>query len=152
MNAQEIETAARHLVVAGLLAVGRARRDIRSCRETDAIARTFVEEFSSAYPLECAKILAAEGYGSHPDAGSPVAAFGQDLYLTCAGHGTGFWDRRELGEMGELISNRIRAEWRRWYIESYCDRRMLHFCVLPEMHALAKQHENKSENAGRSSL
>src|SRR6185369_9315761 len=36
------------------------------------------------------------GYGSHPDAGSPEAAFGHDMYLTTARHGTGFWDREEL--------------------------------------------------------
>jgi hypothetical protein len=39
---------------------------------------------------------AADGYGSHPDAGSPEAAFGHDFYLTRQGHGCGFWDRKEL--------------------------------------------------------
>ena len=39
---------------------------------------------------------AADGYGSHPDAGSAEAAFGHDLWLTTRGHGIGFWDRDEL--------------------------------------------------------
>ncbi|MGF6604361.1 hypothetical protein P3T23_009116 [Paraburkholderia sp. GAS448] len=142
MNTQEIETAARHFVISAIWADGPEGRKIRSARETDAIARAFVEAFAAAWPAECAQVTAADGYGSHPDAGSPAAAFGHDLYLTCAGHGTGFWDRRELGEVGELISSRIRAEWRRWYIESYCDRRRLYFCVSPQLHALTKQNEN----------
>jgi hypothetical protein len=142
MNKQEICTAARHLVVAAIWADGPEGCHIRSTRETHSIAQTFVEEFARAYPAECARILATAGYGTHPDAASAAAAFGHDLYLTCAGHGTGFWDRRELGETGELISNRIRAEWRRWYIESYCDRRRIYFCVSPQLHALTKQNEN----------
>ena len=46
------------------------------------------------------------GYGSHPDAGSAEAAFGHDLYLTTAGHGTGFWDRSELdaADLGERLT------------------------------------------------
>ncbi len=121
---------------------GPERTAIKCTRETGAIARTFVKEFACAHPAECAAILASAGYGSHHDAGSPAAAFGQDLYLTCAGHGSGFWDRRELGETGELVSNRIRTEWRRWYIEAYCYRQRLYFCVSPDMFALAKHHEN----------
>ncbi len=36
------------------------------------------------------------GYGKHSDAGSAEAAFGHDFWLTRQGHGTGFWDRKEL--------------------------------------------------------
>ena len=64
-------------------------------------------------------MLAAEGYGSHPDAGSSAAAFGHDLYLTARGHGAGFWDREELkdDDLGERISEPLRRDFRRWYIE-----------------------------------
>ncbi|MBB5409255.1 hypothetical protein HDG34_003196 [Paraburkholderia sp. HC6.4b] len=139
MNTQEIETAARHFVIAAIWADGPEGRKIKSAPETDAIARVFVEEFAQAWPSECAQVMAKDGYGLHPDAGTPAAAFGHDLYLTCAGHGAGFWDRPELGESGRRISERIRAEWRRWSIESYPYRRRLYFCVSPEMRKLAGQ-------------
>jgi hypothetical protein len=46
------------------------------------------------------------GYGDHPDCGGhPEAAFGHDLWLTLQGHGTGFWDRTELGASGLLGEN-----------------------------------------------
>ncbi|WP_233874195.1 hypothetical protein [Paraburkholderia adhaesiva] len=138
MTGQDIETAAWHFVIAAIWADATEGVLVRSTRETSAIARTFVEEFVKAYPVECAAILAAQEYGAHPDAGSPAAAFGHDLYLTCTGHGTGFWDRRELGETGKRISERIRLESRRWNIETYCDRRQLHFCVSPRMHFLSR--------------
>ena len=50
-------------------------------------------------------------YGSHPDAGSAEAAFGHDLYLTTAGHGTGFWDREELDadDLGDRLTDTCRA-------------------------------------------
>jgi hypothetical protein len=139
VNAHEIETAARHFVIAAIWADGPEGKQIRSGPESDAIARAFVQQFAGAWPVECEQVLSADGYGSHPDAGSPAAAFGHDLYLTCAGHGVGFWDRRELGEAGRRISDRIRADWRRWAIESYPYRRRLYFCVSPVIRAKAEQ-------------
>ena len=58
---------------------------------------------------EAAMARADEGYGAHPDAGSPEAAFGHDLYLSTAGHGAGFFDRRELGyDLGDKLQDAAR--------------------------------------------
>lgn len=80
-------------------------------------ATMFVCSFLAAHPTLSKAALSCEEYGTHPDAGSPAAAFGHDLYLTARGFGVGFGDRAELGGTGEALTEVMRTEWRRWYIE-----------------------------------
>lgn len=90
-----------------------------SLKSLEKMARAFYAKHSGV----CDVILAAEDYGSHPDAGSPEAAFGHDLYLTAAGHGTGFWDREELPEKErDQVSDILRRDHREWYIETWQSR------------------------------
>jgi len=93
-----------------------------------ASARKYAEAFVKAYPKLSRQVLAVEGYGSHPDSGSPEAAFGHDLYLTARGHGVGFWDRKELEDngLGDAISKPLRDDFRKWYIEAESSRGWLY--------------------------
>jgi hypothetical protein len=61
------------------------RRFILQCEAAGGLFSKAVERFD-------------EGYGAHPDSGSAEAAFGHDFWLMRQGHGTGFWDRKELGQ------------------------------------------------------
>jgi hypothetical protein len=66
-------------------------------KQAEKAAMRFVRSFVATIgPALFDAAMQAEDYGSHPDAGSPEGAFGHDLWLTCAGHGAGFWDRDEL--------------------------------------------------------
>lgn len=73
--------------------------------------RAVAERDCAAFVAACGSLfdraMTCDDYGSHPDAGSPEAAFGHDFALTRNGHGCGFWDRTELqeGELGRKISN-----------------------------------------------
>lgn len=61
----------------------------------EKLARAFVQRVGLA--VFRAALEAYENEGLHPDCnGSACAAFGHDLYLTMAGHGVGFWDRKAL--------------------------------------------------------
>lgn len=70
-------------------------------------ASAFIDEHEDLY----AAAVAAQGYGEED--------FARDLYFTAAGHGTGFWDRKELevGDVGEKLSDAIRKDFRKWWIE-----------------------------------
>ncbi|AEY69522.1 hypothetical protein AH2_00011 [Burkholderia phage vB_BceS_AH2] len=118
LTPDQIDTAARHFIIAAIWADCPEGTHPRATSQARNAAWVFVERFSAAHPDMCAAAMECDGYGSHPDAGSPAAAFGHDLFLTCAGHGAGFSDRRELGELGDRISDAIRAEWRRWHLET----------------------------------
>ena len=64
-------------------------------QEAELCARDFVESIGDAVFRRT--LTAYEDVGLHPDCnGSPLGAFGHDLYLTLEGHGVGFWDRKEL--------------------------------------------------------
>jgi len=119
MNETQIIEAARHFNIAAIWADCDEGTNPRAGKAAQLDAESFVQAFAAAYPELCAAAMAAPGYGAHPDAGTPAAAFGHDLYLTCAGHGVGFADRPELGETGEALAEAIRQAWRRWHVECY---------------------------------
>lgn len=129
MTREQVATAAKHFVIAALWADKEEGTHPRATRECYRVAEQFVRDFSAQWPDLVAAALAADGYGSHPDAGSPAAAFGHDLYLSCAGHGVGFSDRVELADkgdadrsIGDRLSDVIRQDWRRWYVNAYAYR------------------------------
>lgn len=59
----------------------------KDCSEIIAQCEGLFKQVQEAYKT---------GYGAHPDAGSPEASFGHDIWLTRRGHGSGFNDREEL--------------------------------------------------------
>lgn len=123
---RDLDAIAKHFCIAAIWADAPEGTHPRETRAALRWARDFAERFITAHPELCAAAMACDGYGSHPDAGSPDAAFGHDLYLTCAGHGVGFWYRDELGETGKALGDVIRADWRTWYVETEFYRGWLH--------------------------
>lgn len=99
---EQIDTVTEHYLIAALWADSPEGTRPRIPKATQAKAWEICAAFIHAN--EALFLQAMErgenGYGSHPDAGSPEAAFGYDLWLTSQGHGTGFWDRKELDIMG----------------------------------------------------
>ena len=95
-KAQFIETAARHLVIAAIWADAEDGTSPRANKDAHREAVRFVSEFVDAIGPLWEQVAGLRDYGSHPDAGSPAAAFGHDLWLTVKGHGVGFDDREEL--------------------------------------------------------
>jgi hypothetical protein len=114
----ELETVARHFIIAAIWADAEEGTNPRATAATVQTAREFCAAFISEHAHLFAAAMNADGYGAHPDAGSNAAAFGHDLYLTCAGHGAGFDDRDELAETGRDLAHMIRKEWRRWHVEA----------------------------------
>lgn len=106
----DLQTVVDHFLIAAVWADCPEGTNPRPCAESRAQAWRIVSEFVDANPLSYRAAMAreSEGYGSHPDAGSAQAAFGHDLYLTLAGHGCGFWDRSELGRLGERLTQACR--------------------------------------------
>lgn len=97
---KQISTIARHFLIAAIWADSPEGTSPRATKAAHIAACALAREFISECPslFAAAMEAGAEGYGSHPDAGSPEAAFGHDLWLTLQGHGVGFWDRDELRE------------------------------------------------------
>lgn len=122
-----IDTTVKHFLIAAIWADCPEGTSPRATKQAEKHAKEFVERFVSTYPYKVSKALSMPGYGSHPDAGSPEAAFGHDLYLTCAGHGAGFQDREELKEWGDMLHRVIRESWRTWHIEAQFYRGWLYF-------------------------
>lgn len=60
------------------------------------------DELAAAY-----EFYIENGNAGHPDAGSPEACAGHDLWLSRNGHGTGFWDRGLPN--GEVLHEAARA-------------------------------------------
>lgn len=118
-RAFELDVIARHFTIAAQWADSEEGTRPQISGDAQACALRFAAAFTAAHSELCAAAMDADGYGSHPDAGSPAAAFGHDLYLTAAGHGVGFADRAELGDAGEALAEVIRTEWRRWHVETY---------------------------------
>lgn len=106
----QIQTIAQHFLIAAIWADApegaKPRATAKAQKQAEAVAR----EFIAGCPDLFEAAMKAEGYGSHPDAGSPEAAFGHDLWLTLNGHGVGFWDRTELeipirgSQLGDLLT------------------------------------------------
>lgn len=85
------------------------RIPVKTMQRAFAEVVSFIAECPTAFKAAMAR--ADDGYGWHPDCGGggtravPEAAFGHDLWLTLGGHGTGFWDRKELGKtLGETLT------------------------------------------------
>lgn len=96
MKTIELETITRNFLAAALWADAPENTRPRVTRQAIAAARTFCEAFINENLELFNAAMQADGYGSHPDAGTTAAAFGLDLYFTQAGHGVGFWDSAEL--------------------------------------------------------
>lgn len=103
---EQIQTVAKHFVIACIWADSEEGTNPRANAKTHAVAYGVCKAFIEAEPALFAEAMAADGYGSHPDAGSPEAAFGHDLWLTSQGAGVGFWDRDELtaDDLGDRIT------------------------------------------------
>lgn len=104
---QQIEVMARHYILAAIWADApegtRPRAPGWVIERVKSRCIRFVELIGPLFD----EAMACEGYGAHPDCGNiepRCAAMGHDLYLTSAGHGVGFWDRDELGELGAKLS------------------------------------------------
>jgi hypothetical protein len=95
---EQIATVAKHYIIAALWADCEEGTHPRATKKTEQAARDLCAEFIAKNEtlFGLAMERGAVGYGSHPDAGSPEAAFGHDLWLTTRGHGCGFWDCKEL--------------------------------------------------------
>ena len=123
-NAPDLDTIAHHFCIAAVWADAPEGTRPRVTRESLRTARDYAAAFIAANRDACAAALAADGYGAHPDAGSPAAAFGHDLYLTAQGHGVGFWDRDELdallGDSVFSIGEKLTAAlaFPRWHIDA----------------------------------
>ena len=123
INYQEI---AKHFCIAAVWADceegTHPRITATALENAERYARAFISE---NWELSVAA-LRADGYGSHPDAGSQAAAFGHDLWLTARGHGAGFWDRDALKactvrnldgvNVGEKLADVLR-DWKTWQTE-----------------------------------
>ena len=102
---KQLAVMAKHYVIAAIWADCPEGTNPRATKESERIAlercTRYVELIGPLFD-ECVS-RHDDGYGMHPDCGRDepaCAAMGHDLYLTCAGHGVGFWDRKELDEGG----------------------------------------------------
>lgn len=114
----DLDTIARHFCIAAQWADAPEGAHPRITADAMKVARAFALAFIEEHAADCVAAILTPGYGGHPDAGSGEAAFGHDLYFTAAGHGTGFWDRSILGDVGERLADVLRKDWRRWYVEA----------------------------------
>lgn len=95
---KQISTIVRHFLIAAIWSECPEGTHPRVTKEATERATRYVTRFVADigplfdHAMECE----SEGYGSHPDAGSPEAAFGHDLWLSSGGHGVGFSDREAL--------------------------------------------------------
>jgi hypothetical protein len=112
----QINTVTAHFITAALWADKPEGLNPRATQQTEQNARRICKAFikTNRALFDEAMGRSSEGYGSHPDAGSPAAAFGHDLWLTIQGHGVGFWDRKELENLdpedtGETLGDKLTA-------------------------------------------
>lgn len=110
VTTDQICTVAKHYITAALWADAPENTHPKVTMK----ARAKAYEDCAAFIAECGPLftqaMQCEGYGAHPDAGSPEAAFGHDFWLTRQGHGVGFWCRDELKgddnpELGDQLSS-----------------------------------------------
>jgi hypothetical protein len=95
----QVRIIATHFLIAAVWADAEEGTHPRVTKQARAAAEEWAKAFlCMADPADIKACAEAPGYGAHPDAGSPWAAIGHDLWLTCNGHGVGFWDRDELPE------------------------------------------------------
>lgn len=122
----QIATVAKHFLIAAVWADADEGTRPRLPLGTQAKAREFCARFIRANGEQFEAAMRADGYGSHPDAGSPEASFGHDLWLTCRGHGVGFWDRAELKPYGAL-ADELTSACRAVYLEGHQYRGWFYF-------------------------
>lgn len=109
---KQVQIAAKHFVIAAEWADKPENTHPRIAASARATAEKLVRDFNAAHPALCERVVTTKGYGDSfaQDFGGqrrsewPYAAFGHDLYLTIAGHGTGFWDRECLDALGDEIT------------------------------------------------
>ncbi len=104
---EQIATVAKHYLIACIFTDApegtHPRATIAAVKKAYEDCSAFIEACGPLFDMAMAQF--SEGYGAHPDAGSAEAAFGHDFWLTRQGHGTGFWDRKELGDkLGKLLT------------------------------------------------
>ena len=132
----DVDTIARHFLIAAVWADAEEGTRPRLSREAKETARRFVLAFLDSHGGLSWRAITeggANGYGSHPDAGSASAAFGHDLYLTAAGHGVGFGDRDALPEdVREALEKVFHDEWRRWHVDAQQDRGRFYVRANPD--------------------
>lgn len=121
-SAMPTEVMARHYLIA---AMWTEEENLKGCTELGATTQEdarnecarFLDLARSIIQLSAGKV---ENYGSHLDNDTEYPQFsqmGHDLWLTRNGHGTGFWDRKELcdvvlpdgSNLGEALSNVARS-------------------------------------------
>lgn len=98
-TSKQLDTIARHFMIAAVWADAPEGTRPRITKKALETARRCAVDFvdSIGERVFYATLAAYTEAGLHPDCNDdPCAAFGHDLYLTLAGHGVGFWDRREL--------------------------------------------------------
>lgn len=93
-------------------------------KETHIAAQQYVHAFLSAFPQPSQLALSSEDYGWWQGKHDTAAAFGHDLYLTARGHGAGFADRTELGDVARQLDDALwsNGAWTRWEVSSYQSR------------------------------
>jgi hypothetical protein len=114
MTPEQIAIAARAFAFVAIEAGAEEGTNPRLSDGAHAVALEFVREFYTAHPEACDAAVNVPGYNAE--------RFGNDLYLSAAGHGVGFWDRAELNDddctAGSDLTVILQDEWRRWYIET----------------------------------
>ena len=106
MKTFDVDTMAKHYLIAALWADCPEGTHPRPTKQAKEQARETCAKFIGLIDSLIPEILDCPDYWSHPDCGGkPEAAIGHDLYLTSAGHGAGFWDRRALpDELGDKLT------------------------------------------------
>lgn len=99
MRTIDINTMARHYLIAAKWADGPEGQKPRWTNSAKIKAHETCGKFAGLIVELWPEILEHPDYWAHPDCGGmPEAALGHDLWLTCRGHGVGFWDRDTLPE------------------------------------------------------
>lgn len=109
VDSAELAIVVKHYLIAAIWADSpegtQPRATVQAVEKAKADCLAFIAKNYRMYLLA----MACDGYGSHPDAGSPQAAFGHDLWLTRQGCGTGFYDREALHKkLREALSDAAR--------------------------------------------
>lgn len=112
-ESEEIETIARHYIIAALWADAPEGTNPRATAQAVRFARDVATRFYDRIGPDVMARIRTEaydaGYGKHSDCGDVApwcAALGHDLYLSTSGHGVGFFDRMFLpDDLREYLSS-----------------------------------------------
>jgi len=100
---KQIDTVTQHYLIACEWADKPEGTQPRITEASRHVARVFCEDFIHLAEREgqlFTRAMACDDYGWYQGTRNPEEAFGHDLWLTCAGHGAGFWDRDALDADG----------------------------------------------------